>query len=73
VFTRVRVDEFVVLRGLQQRLRRNTSDIYAGAAEGLVLLDADGGEAELCGANGGHVSTWPAANNNDIGVHANEK
>src|SRR5262249_47035727 len=37
--------ELEMLRAGEQRLRRNAADVDAGAAEGLVLLDADGLEA----------------------------
>ena len=55
-----------MLGRLQHRLGGDASNVHAGAAEGLVLLDADGGEAELGAANGGDVSAWAPSENKDI-------
>ena len=62
----------VVLRGLEQRLGRDAADVEAGAAEaGLALpvlpvVDADGLEAELRGADGGDVAARAGADDGDV-------
>ena len=49
----------VVVRGLQQRLRRDAADVEAGAAEGRPLLDAGGLQAELGGTDRRDVAAGP--------------
>ena len=62
----------VVLRGLEQRLGRNAAHVQAGAAQaGLALavlpvVDADGLEAELRGADGGGVAARAGADDCDV-------
>ena len=58
--------ELVVLGRREQRLGRNAADVDARAAERLVHLDADGGEAELRGANRGDVAAGSAADDDDV-------
>ena len=59
--------ELVVLGRVEERLGRDAADVDAGAAERLVHLDADGGEAELRGADGGDVAARSAADDHDVG------
>ena len=56
----------VVVRGLQQRLRRNAADVEAGAAERAPLLDAGDAKPQLRGADRRHVAARPAADDNEI-------
>jgi hypothetical protein len=58
-----------MLRGLQQRFRRNAADVHARAAQGLVPLDADSGKSKLSGADGGDVATRATAYDENIGVY----
>ena len=59
---------------MQQRLGGNTADVQASAAKARVAFGigvgigfATGdGEAELRGADGGHVTAGATANNEDI-------
>src|SRR5688572_33403818 len=60
--------ELVVLGGGEQRLRRNAPDVDARSAESLVHLDADCIESKLGGANGGDVTTGPAADDRYITI-----
>ena len=55
-----------MLRGAEERLGRDAADVDAGAAEGLVGFDADDGEAELCGADGGDIAAGAAADDDEI-------
>ena len=59
--------KLIVLGRRQQRLRRNAADVDARAAERLVHLDADGGQAELRGANRGDISARSTADDDDVG------
>ena len=52
---------------VQQRLGRDAADVQAGAAE-LVLLDQADGEAELAGAQCGGVATASAAEDDKVKV-----
>ncbi len=65
----VQARELVVLRGLQERLARDAADVDARAAERLVHLHTDRGEAELCSANGRDVSAGAATDHDHIGGH----
>jgi hypothetical protein len=59
--------ELIVLGGAEEGLRGDAADVDAGAAEGLVEFDADDGEAELRGADGGDVAPRTAADDADVG------
>ncbi len=66
VLGRVQSRELIVLRGAEERLGGDAPDVDAGAAEGLVELDADDGEAELRGADGGDVAAGAAADDDEV-------
>src|SRR4030088_765628 len=51
---------------MQQRLRRDAADIEAGAAEGLVLLDDRGFQAQLRRADRAHIAARAGADHDDI-------
>lgn len=44
----------------------DASDVEARAAEGSSLLDAGGLEAQLCGLDGRHVASGPAADDDHV-------
>ncbi|MCY1222852.1 hypothetical protein D9M72_349590 [compost metagenome] len=58
----------VLVGAVQQRLRRNATDVQAGAAQcglavlALVLLDAGGLQAELSSLDGGDIATGARTN-----------
>jgi hypothetical protein len=56
----------IVMRGLQQGLRRDAADIEASAAGRATAVDAGGIEAELGGANRGHISAGTGAYHDDV-------
>src|SRR6185437_5073971 len=56
----------IFLRGLQQRLGRDATDIETSAAETAALLDAGGTEAQLRCADGGDVAAGAAADDDDV-------
>src|SRR5690606_41877282 len=62
----------VLFRRVEQRLGGNAADVEAGAARRALAgaarhpVDARGFQAELGGANGGHVSAGSAADDDDI-------
>ena len=58
--------KLVMLRRRQQRLGRNAADVDARAAERLVHLDANGGQPELRGTNGGDITARAAADDDDV-------
>src|SRR5262249_55164006 len=61
----------VELGRVQKRLRRDASDIEAGAAEGVVLLNHGGLEPELRGADRTHIAAGAGTNDDEIvGSHA---
>ena len=53
------------LRRVDQRLGRDAADIEAGAA-GLRLLDDDGIDAELAGANGADIAAGAGADDEEL-------
>src|SRR4029077_13512401 len=55
-----------VLAGVQQRLARDAAHVHARAAQRRVLLDAGRSEAELRGADRGHVSTGSAPDDDEV-------
>ena len=65
---------FEQVRGVQQRLGRDAADVEAGAAQTRLALGvgigvgfaARGLEAELRGADRGHVAAGPAADDEDV-------
>src|SRR4029079_6166449 len=60
------LDDLQRVRVLEQRLRRNAPPEEAGAAERFLLLDDCGLEAELAGADGGHVAAGAGADDDDV-------
>jgi len=58
----------VEVRILQKRLRRNTADVQAGAAERFALLDAHSLESKLRGLDGSNVAAGTTTNDGQIGV-----
>ena len=54
------------VRVLEQRLGRDAAPQQAGAAERLLLLDDRDLEAELRGADGGHVAAGAGADDDDV-------
>ena len=54
------------VRMLEERLGGNASPKQAGAAQGLLFLDDGDFEAELGGADGGHVSAGTGADDHDV-------
>ena len=57
------------LGGMQQRLGGNAADIEAGAAEGLLLLDHRGLQAELRGADRAHIAAGAGADDDEVVCH----
>ena len=60
---------FIELGGVQQRLGGNATDVEAGAAEGLVLLDYGNLHAELCRADGADIAAGAGADDDEIVGH----
>src|SRR5664280_2731971 len=54
---------------MQQRLRRNTADIQAGAAEGRALLDHSGFQAKLRRADGADIAARAGADDDEVVSH----
>ena len=54
------------MRVFEQCLGRNAAPDQAGAAERLLLLDHRDLEAQLRGADGGHVSARASANHYNV-------
>ena len=54
------------MRGMQQRLGRDTADVQAGAAQRLAALDTGGFEAQLGAADGGYIAAGAGADDDDI-------
>ena len=67
VLVRVQPGKLELLGRLQQRLRRDASDVDAGSAEGRCGFDTGRAQPELGSANGGDIPTGTAADNDDIG------
>ncbi len=63
---RVLSRELEVLGAGEERLGWDAAHVDARAAQGLVHLDANGGKAELRGANRGNVAPGPAADDDDV-------
>ena len=61
---------FEQLGGVQQRLRGNTADIEASAAEGLVLLHDSHFHAELRRADGADIPAGTGADHDEVIGHA---
>src|SRR3954447_12088502 len=57
------------MRAVQQRLRRDTAHVEAGAAEGLVLLDDRDFHAELRRADGADIAARPRPDHHKIIRH----
>jgi hypothetical protein len=56
----------VHVRGVEQSLGRNATNVEAGAAEGAALLDAGHLHAQLTGLDGSNVATRATADDNEI-------
>ncbi len=52
--------------GVQHRLRRDAADVEAGAAEGGVLFDHGGFQAELRRANGADIAAGAGADDDEV-------
>jgi hypothetical protein len=53
-------------RGLQQRLRRDASDIEARAAEAIAAFDASRSKPELSRPDRRNIATRPGPNDHDV-------
>ena len=54
------------MRRVQKGLRRDATDVQAGAAKFAALLNADSFEAALASFDSGNVATWASADNSYI-------
>src|SRR6185437_6557293 len=66
VLVEVRFGLSIQFARVEQRLAGNAADVETGAAQGGTLLDAGDAHAQLRRANGGHITTRPRANHDEI-------
>ena len=60
------LERVVDFRVVQQNLGRDAADVQAGASQEAVFLDDQSFQAPLRGADGGHVTARPAADDGQI-------
>ncbi len=58
-----------LLGDMDQRLGRDAADVQAGAAQGLAFHQ-NGGDAQLAGADGRHVTARAAADDQQLGIES---
>jgi hypothetical protein len=69
------------MRGVQQRFRRDATDVQTGPAKTRFALGIGIGirfttgdiETELCGSNGGNIATWTTTDNENVKLLGHDK